>query len=281
MPLRRLRFVCAALLAGVTLSSGAAGPQRIVSLLPSLTESVCALGACERLVGVDRFSNWPEQVSTLPKLGGLDDAQVERIVALKPELVLAAPSARVVERLQALGLNVQVLRSDTHEDVRRSLVELERLLQLPGRAEPLWRGIQARIDAAAARVPRSYRGARVYFEIDSAGYAAGEASFIGQTLTRLGLANAVPAALGAFPKLNPEWVPRHPPDLVMAVDRDVATMPQRPGWQQLPALRQGRHCGFPHARYELLIRPGPRLGEAAELLADCLQRLPPPGATTP
>ena len=67
----------------------------------------------------------------------------------------------------------------------------------------------------------------------------------------------------------------------MAVDRDVAAMPQRPGWQQLPALRQGRQCGFPHARYELLIRPGPRLGEAAELLADCLQRLPARTAKTP
>src|ERR1700712_2438485 len=56
-----------------------APPTRIVSLLPSLTESVCALGGCGRLVGTDRFSNWPASVASLPKLGGLDDAQIERI----------------------------------------------------------------------------------------------------------------------------------------------------------------------------------------------------------
>src|SRR4051812_47432960 len=64
-------------------------PQRIVSLLPSLTESICALGACSRLVGTDRYSNSPASVMSLPKLGGLDDAQVERIVALRPDVVLA------------------------------------------------------------------------------------------------------------------------------------------------------------------------------------------------
>jgi len=67
----------------------AAPPQRLISLLPSLTESVCALGGCARLVGTDRYSNAPAEVQALPKLGGIDDAQVERIVALKPDVVLA------------------------------------------------------------------------------------------------------------------------------------------------------------------------------------------------
>ena len=79
-------------------------PQRIVSLLPSLTETVCELGACSRLVGTDRHSNWPASVRALPRLGGLEDAQIERIVALKPDLVLLAVSARAADRLRALGL---------------------------------------------------------------------------------------------------------------------------------------------------------------------------------
>ena len=73
-------------------------PQRIVSLLPSLTETVCELGACSRLVGIDRHSNWPASVRALPKLGGLEDAQIERIVALKPDMVLLAVSAREIGR---------------------------------------------------------------------------------------------------------------------------------------------------------------------------------------
>ena len=82
---------------GVTLRF-AAPPQRIVSMLPSLTESVCALGACSRLVGVDRYSNWPASVEKLPRLGGLDDALIEAIVALRPEVVLASTSAQSLDR---------------------------------------------------------------------------------------------------------------------------------------------------------------------------------------
>lgn len=265
----------AVLMWGAGTAVGAA--QRVVSLLPSLTESVCALGACSRLVGVDRYSNWPAAVRALPDLGGLDDPAIERIVSLQPDLVLAAPSSRGTDRLRALGLRVELIRTDTHQDVHRALQTIERLLGLPGSADALWRRMQRDIDAAALRVPAAWRGRRVYFEVDSSGYAAGEASFIGETLQRMGMANAVPATLGPFPRLNPEWVVRHPPDILMAVDRELIGMPLRPGWSALQALKQRRTCAFPHARYELLIRPGPRLGEAANLLADCLQALPREG----
>jgi iron complex transport system substrate-binding protein len=253
----------------------AAPPQRIVSLLPSITESVCALGACARLVGVDRYSNAPAQVDALPKLGGLDDAQVERIVALKPDVVLAGTAARVTDRLEALGLTVVLLESKTHADVQRSLGLIATLLGKPSEGDRVWQGIQREIAMAVSRVPPALRGQRVYFEVASAPYAAGTASFIGQTLARLGLGNVVPAELGPFPKLNPEFVVRSRPDIMMAVQREVQTMPGRPGWQGLEALQQGRSCGFEPARYEVLIRPGPRMGEAALLIADCLAKLPP------
>ncbi|HMN56925.1 MAG TPA: helical backbone metal receptor, partial [Ottowia sp.] len=70
-----------------------APPARIVSLLPSLTETVCALGACARLVGVDRYANWPPPVQRLPKLGGGLDPGVEAVVALRPDVVLMDSSA--------------------------------------------------------------------------------------------------------------------------------------------------------------------------------------------
>lgn len=252
----------------------AAPPKRIVSLLPSITESVCALGACARLVGVDRYSNAPAQVDALPKLGGLDDAQIERIVALKPDVVLAGTAARVTDRLESLGLTVVLLESKTHADVQRSLGLIATLLGTPSEGDRVWQSIQRDIAIAASRVPQALRGQRVYFEVASAPFAAGTASFIGQTLARLGLGNVVPAELGPFPKLNPEFVVRSRPDIVMAVLREVQAMPGRPGWQGLEALQQGRNCGFEPARYEVLIRPGPRMGEAALLIADCLAKLP-------
>ncbi len=256
------------------LLSMAAPPARIVSLLPSLTESVCALGACARLVGTDQFSNWPASVLKLPKLGGLDDAQIERIVALKPDLVLAATSARAIDRLEGLGVKVMVLESNNHADVKRSLNLLAQALGTPNEAALLWAKIDADITASAALVPASVRGGRVYFEADATPYAAGASSFIGETLTRLGMANVVPEALGPFPKLSPEFVVRAQPDVMMATARSVADMPRRPGWSALRALKLRRTCGFEPQRYEVLIRPGPRMGEAALVLANCLSKLP-------
>jgi iron complex transport system substrate-binding protein len=247
-----------------------APPQRIVSLLPSLTESVCALGACARLVGTDRFSNSPASVIGLPKLGGIDDAQIERIVALRPDVVLLSSSARVIDRLESLGLRVLVLEARDHADLKRSLALLAQMLGMPAEADRVWSAIERDTRTAAERVPAALRGQRVYFEVDATPYAAGAGSFIGETLARLGLANAVPAELGPFPKLNPEFVVRLQPDIVMANDRNLAEMPRRPGWSTLRALQRGSSCGFGLDRYELLIRPGPRMGEAALALADCL-----------
>jgi len=252
----------------------AAPPQRLISLLPSLTESVCALGGCARLVGTDRYSNAPAEVQALPKLGGIDDAQVERIVALKPDVVLAATSARIIERLESLGLTVVVVESKTHADVQRSLGTIARLLGTPERAAPVWERIQRELAQATARVPAALRGQRVYFEVDASPYAAGPGSFIGETLARLGMANIVPPELGPFPKLNPEYVLRAQPDILVGAERNIAEMPGRPGWGALRAVQRRRVCGFDPAHYEVLIRPGPRMGEAALELAGCLAALP-------
>lgn len=244
--------------------------QRVVTLLPSLAETVCELQACERLVGTDRFADWPERVRSLPKLGGLEDTPIERVVALKPDVVLAALSSRATDRLEALGLRVVALEPRSLADTERVITAVATLLGRPAEAPRLWQRLQARVQAAAARVPPALRGKSVYFEVAAAPYAAGEASFVGETLARLGLANVVPASMGPFPKLNPEFVVRA-----------VAEMPQRPGWGSMAALREGRSCGFASGRYEMLVRPGPRLGEAAEVLADCLAGLSPPAAQGP
>ncbi|MBP8272643.1 MAG: ABC transporter substrate-binding protein [Sphaerotilus sp.] len=271
---------------GVTIRL-AAPPQRVVSLLPSLTEGVCALGFCERLVGTDRHSNWPTgaggtvNVAALPKLGGLDDVQIERIVALRPDVVLAARSTRAVERLTTLGLHVVVLEPSSQAETRRTLATLATLLGRPEQGAVLWARIEQQVQRAAQRVPAALHGQTVYFEVDSAPYAAGPTSFVGELLTRLGLGNIVPPALGPFPKLNPEYVLQAQPDLVMAAERGLVEMPRRPGWRKLKALQNGRICTFDAARYDMLVRPGPRLGEAAERIADCLQTLPPALRSTP
>ncbi|WP_443098599.1 ABC transporter substrate-binding protein [Variovorax sp. CCNWLW225] len=244
-------------------------PQRIVTLLPSLTEGVCALGACSRLVGVDNYSNSPSAVRALPQLGGGLDPNVEAIVALRPDAVLLAKSSRVTQRLEALGLKVVVLEPKSHADVQRVLGKLDQVLGTR-EAPNVWRVIDASVSAAAQSLPDRAKGLRVYFEVNSAPFAAGESSFIGETLTRLGAKNIVPASLGPFPKLNPEYVVRANPDLIMVSVRSAQGLEQRPGWGGIRAVREGRICRFSADESDVLVRPGPRMDEAARLMARCL-----------
>lgn len=248
----------------------AQSPQRIVSLLPSLSETVCELGQCHRLVGVDRYSNYPGSLQKLPQLGGGLDPNIELIVALKPDVVLMAKSSRAGDRLQALGLKVVALEPKSHKDVQRVMFKLGQLLEVPDTAR-IWSAIDAGVSAAAQSLPASVRGVKVYFEVNPGPYAASESSFIGETLARLGVQNIVSARLGPFPKLNPEFIVRANPDLIMIGQRSADGLMSRPGWQAMRALREQRVCIFPAEEADVLVRPGPRMAEAARLMARCLE----------
>jgi iron complex transport system substrate-binding protein len=248
----------------------ASPPQRIVSMVPSLTETVCELGACDRLVGVDRYSNHPASVNRLPKLGGMNDTNVEMITALRPDVVLVAPSSRVAERLQSLGLTVVVLESKSYQDIPRVLGKVGELLAVPD-AQRIWRHIEASVGAAAQSLPASVKGTTVYYEVAAGPYAAGESSFMGELLRRLGARNIIPASLGPFPKINPEFVVRANPDVIMMGQRDVGGLAERPGWQGITAVRDKRLCIYTPEESDVLVRPGPRLAEAAQIMARCLR----------
>lgn len=253
---------------GVTVTL-ARTPQRIVSVLPSLTETVCELGACQRLVGVDRYSNHPASVRNLPKVGGGIDPNVEAIVALKPDVVLMAISSRAIERLESLGIKVLALEPKTAADAQRVMGKIGQVLDVPD-AQRIWRAIDAGVAAAAQSLPPQARPVRVYFEVNRGPYAAGQTSFIGELLTRLGVQNIITPELGPFPKINPEYVVRANPDLIMIGDRNVEGLAQRPGWGGIRAIREKRLCVFTPDQADVLVRPGPRMAEAARLMAQCI-----------
>jgi iron complex transport system substrate-binding protein len=250
----------------------AQSPQRIVSLLPSLTETVCELGQCQRLVGVDRYSNYPASVKKLPEVGGGLDPNIEAIVALRPDVVLMAVSSRSHERLQSLGIKVLALEPKTHADVHRVLNVVGQLLEiLPAQgADRVWRLIDAGMNAAAQSLPASAKNTRVYFEVNRAPYAAGASSFMGETLTRLQVKNIIGPELGPFPKINPEFVVRANPDVIMVGDRDYQGISDRPGWTAMGAIKNKRVCVFKPDDSDVLVRPGPRMAEGARMMAQCL-----------
>lgn len=246
-------------------------PVRVVSLLPALTESICALGQCHRLVGVDRYSNWPAAVQSLPRMGGGLDVNLEAVVAQRPDLVLMAISSPGRQRLQSLGIPVLALEPRTHDEVRRNLSTLAQVFALPAHAaQAVWRDLDAALSAAAQTLPPQLRGQRVYVEVGSGPFGASESSFIGQTLGRLGLANILPGSLGPFPQIQSEFVVRAQPDVIVISRDGRDSMVQRPGWALLRAVQQGRVCALSPADADVLMRPGPRLAEAAQLLVGCL-----------
>ncbi len=254
---------------GQTLSL-ARPPQRIVSLLPAMTEMVCELGACERLVGVDRHSNHPPRVRGLPRLGGMDDTPLEALIQLKPDLVLAAGSTRLLPRIRSLGFPVLVFEPRDQADTERMGLALARAL---GAGEAAWQAYQDREaqvwQLMALNMNPALRGQRLYIEVGEGPYVAAQTSFIGQALQRVQLQSAVPGDWGVFPRLSPEWVLREQPDWVV-LSSTAQPAAKRPGWMRLKAVSEQRVCVLSSAEMDTLVRPGPRLAAGIQAILACM-----------
>ncbi len=252
-------------------------PQRIISLLPPLTETVCALGECARLVATDRYSDWPESVKALPKTGGLDDPLIEAIVRLHPDLVLLSSSQRITARLRELGIESFALDTQTYAHVSHVITVVGEILGVPERAAALNRRIEDEVRMIGEQAVARRRGPApsVYFEVDPGPYAAGPQSFIGELITRLGARNIVEANLGPFPKLNPEYVVRRNPDVIFVSPADAPHLADRPGWNEIRAVREKRFCSFPPEIRDTIVHGGPRIADGMRAMADCLARVSP------
>ncbi len=248
--------------------------QRVISLLPSATEAVCVLGACDRLVGVDDFSLDPPELAKLPRLGKTWQPRLEAIVQLQPDLVLVGRTPQVMQKLQALGLNVQEVDALSIKDVRTVLRRLDELLGTQHAPEVI-AAMEHKLDVLhqqAAQIPKQ----RVYIELDAALYSAAPSSFIGELLELLGAHNIADIPAIAYPRLSPEYVVQHAPDLIIQTySQGAQALHARPGWQGIPAIKNGRICPLTAEERRIATRPGPRLAEAAEIFLRCL-RMPYP-----
>jgi len=245
-------------------------PERVISLLPSLSESVCALGKCSTLIGIDRFSNWPKSIENLPKLGGMSDINIERIVQLKPDVVLLEKASPVIARLNGLGIKTFAFDIKSMGDEQRALQKLDSILGTSEGAR-VWNQIQQQITRANKQLLSRDKKISVYFEVNSAPFAAGRSSFIGDILTRLGLVNIIPESLGPFPKINPEFVVQSNPEIILLSTSTLVDIQNRPGWKSIPAVAKNRVCIFTADQNDVLVRPGPRMGEAALIISECIQ----------
>jgi iron complex transport system substrate-binding protein len=251
--------------------------RRVVSMAPSHTEAVCALERCHLLVGRDAASNHPEQVLALPDLGSAFAPDLERLVALEPDLVLVDEYSGLAEALAPLGIPVYAGTPQRLEEIFVLFERLGRLLDAEREAVALGDRVRGDIDAIAARVA-GLPAPRVYYEIDATPYSVGPDGFIGTLIALAGGANIVPADLGEFPLLDPEFVVAGDPEVIVLANapygESLATVRARPGWSGLSAVVTGRVAELDAEEGDLLSRAGPRVGEAVALLA----RLFHPGA---
>lgn len=248
-------------------------PLRVVSLAPSHTESVCALSACDLLVGVDNNSDHPAGLERLRLVGDAFAPNVEALVALEPDLVLADEYSSVHLALEPLGITVYAGTPQTLAEILTYLELLGAILDKQQQAADLVTEIEATVAAVTERIGAAARPT-VFIELDPTPYSVGPDSYLGTLLTLAGGDNIVTAAMGDFPQVDPEYVVASNPDFIVLTDapfgESAASVAARPGWARLSAVLGGRVVELSVADVNILSRAGPRVGEAVALLARLL-----------
>lgn len=250
------------------------GPSsRIVSLVPSVTETIAALGAADRLVARTRYDLDPA-LAHLPSLGGGLDPSLEGIVDLEPDLVVAwnARDDRIlVPRLRAAGIPVYAAEIQDTTGIFGTIERIGRLLGLEARADSVAEALRDTLAAVAADVPPGERPRALYLIAEDPPRTAGPSTFIGQALAIAGADPVFPDLAGDWPTVSLEAVMERNPDIVvLPVGADLPrrdALADRAGWRDLPAVRKGR---IVEIEADLLARPGPALGRAARVLQEGL-----------
>ncbi len=256
---------------GVTIRLDAP-PGRVVSLAPSLTEIVFRLGRGETLVGVTRFCDFPEQARALPRVGGIVDPDVERIVAARPDLVLCTtdgnPKGRV-RALEEMGIPCFAAGPQDLEGIFRLVERVGRLLGVPGRGRREAERLRIRATRAAGP-PEEGPSPRVLFVVSTRPViAAGRETFLDELIRRAGGTNGASGYDGRYPRLSVEDLLAIRPDLVLlaAMAGAESFPPSVLRWKEIPAFRDHAVIPLPG---DLVTRPGPRMVDALETVSRVL-----------
>jgi len=258
-------------------------PQRIVSLAPSVTEMLFGLGLGDRIVGATDYCDYPPEAKKIPRVGGLGRPNLERLLSMAPDMVIATDLERkdLPDALRRAGIEVLLLKIGNFAELFDAERKMGEAVGEPERAARQVREMQAQLDAAAklyAGVPRD-RLPRVFIEVWSDPLiTAGGASFLDDVVARAGGVNVAHDLERDYPTINPERVVEWNPDVIllcyMTEAKDAAAqVAGRIGWSGIKAVRERRVIA--DISPDSLLRPGPRLVAGVERLAE---RLHPPQA---
>lgn len=245
-------------------------PERVVSLAPSITETVFALGFGRRLVGVTIQCDYPDQARRIPKIGGFMKPSLEAIVAKRPDLVLGVRGATdptTAREMERLGLKVNLISLDSVSEILASMKSIARLLGNPDAGERLAKHIAGQIERVKQRVARAPRRSVLLAVGLRPLVAVGGKNFIDELIALAGGDNIAGHAAQPWLNLPDEYVVAKAPRVIIEAGMGSERGEAIRHWQDLqsiPAVNHGRVYVY---RSDKILRPGPRIGEGLEELA--------------
>lgn len=249
-------------------------PQRIISLAPSVTEILYELGLEGQVVGVTDACDYPPQVRKKPRIGGVL-LNFEKIVALKPDLVIGiwGLQRKNILQLERMGIKVFVIDPHSFQDTLESILKIGRLTGRAERAEILVKAIHQRLDSLRNKLKKVRSRPKVLFIVSwEPLYVAGPGTFVDDAIRLAGGRNVVVGAKGSFPALSKEQVVLYKPDVLFFTTREALILAEKdPSWRTIPAVRSHR---LYVVNPDLLTRPGPRLIQGIEQLYRYLRSFP-------
>jgi len=259
------------------LPSESAGQQRIVSLAPNITEILFAVGAGGTLVGVTTYCDYPQEASRITKIGEFTNVNMEKIVALKPDLAIGTRDGNppeVLQGLRKLGIRVETFQPATFEETCESIVEIGKLVGEESNARALRDRMTKNCEEVIANRPAKSPGILLLYGSEPL-VAAGKGS-IGDELIRLaGGKNIMAESPGPYITTNLEnIIARNPEviiDLSMGTEKNSreAALKKWSRWQSITAVRNGQIYVL---NPDLICRPGPRIVEGLKLIAQAVRK---------
>jgi iron complex transport system substrate-binding protein len=255
-------------------------PSRIISLAPSITETLYALGLGDKIVGDTDYCDFPAEAARKPHVGAVQNPSLEKIVSLQPDLVLGSPEANrreLIDQLARLKIPLYGVSDRNLDDVLQSIRDLGRLLDAESQAETLDASLEQRVRAVAERVKGQPKPRVLFVTWYQPLITIGPGTFIADVIRRAGGESISDDLTGDWPRLSLEAVLARHPDVVL-LPRSQSYSPsledfrKLAGWRDLAAVKDGRVFYVSDA----IVRPCPRLVDALEEVARVLH--PPPAS---
>jgi iron complex transport system substrate-binding protein len=251
-------------------SARASAPMRIVSLAPSVTETLFALGAGAEVVGVSDYCDYPPAALKLPRVGSFLTPNVEAIVALRPTLVIGlglSSDQRELRALKSMSIPILMVRDDSLAEIEESIATIGRRIGRTDAAHALLAQIRGQVAAVEARLKRAKNERVMMLVGHQPMVAVGPGTYLDDLLKLARADNIAGSFAEQWPQLSVEYIIAMRPQVIL--DGQMGNDPAAPSqfwsnYRAIPAVREHRVYGYPQ---DPILHPGPRIGESLEMLA--------------